>query len=134
MKQIRRSKSFMRRESKGYLLRTSLVNLFTPASSGSGNGRLPARHPAARGTTHTPPAAGVETQRQAGRTVFKFKPILGRATLRELTGLWKYRARRFRLIYEVDRKARLIRIFALGHRQEVYEELAERLRAARRRK
>ena len=94
----------MRRESKGYLLRTSLVNLFTPASSGSGNGRLPARHPASRGTTHTPPAAGVETQRQAGRTVFKFKPILGRATLRELTGLWKYKVKRFRLIYEVDRK------------------------------
>ena len=34
--------------------------------------------------------------------------------LRELTGLWKYKARRFRLIYKVDRKARLIRIFAIG--------------------
>jgi hypothetical protein len=45
-----------------------------------------------------------------------------------LTGLWKYKVRRFRLIYEVDRKARLIRIFALGHRREVYEELAARLR------
>jgi mRNA-degrading endonuclease RelE of RelBE toxin-antitoxin system len=42
--------------------------------------------------------------------------------------------RRFRLIYEVDRKARLIRIFAIGHRREVYEELADRLREARRRK
>jgi hypothetical protein len=39
-----------------------------------------------------------------------------------------------RLIYEVDRKARLIRIFAIGHRREVYEELAARLREARRRK
>ena len=39
-----------------------------------------------------------------------------------------------RVIYEVDRKARLIRIFAIGHRREVYEELADRLREARRHK
>jgi mRNA interferase RelE/StbE len=61
-------------------------------------------------------------------------PFSGEPLLRELTGLWKYKVRRFRLIYEVDRKARLIRIFALGHRREVYEELADRLREARRRK
>jgi len=46
----------------------------------------------------------------------------------------KYKVRRFRLIYEVDRKARLIRIFAIGHRLEVYEELADQLRETRRRK
>jgi mRNA-degrading endonuclease RelE of RelBE toxin-antitoxin system len=39
--------------------------------------------------------------------------------------------RRFRLIYENDRKARLIRIFAIGHRREIYEELADKLREAR---
>lgn len=61
-------------------------------------------------------------------------PFSGEPLLRELTGLWKYKVRRFRLIYEVDRKARLIRIFAIGHRREVYEELADRLREARRRK
>ncbi len=61
-------------------------------------------------------------------------PFSGEPLLRELTGLWKYKVRRFRLIYEVDRKARLIRIFALGHRREVYEELADRLRKARGRK
>ena len=70
MKQIRRSKSFMQRESKACLSRPSSLNLCTPAGSGNGNGRLPARHPAACGTTHTPPAAGVETQRQAGPTFF----------------------------------------------------------------
>jgi mRNA-degrading endonuclease RelE of RelBE toxin-antitoxin system len=42
--------------------------------------------------------------------------------------------RRFRLIYEVDRKAWLIRIFAIGHRREIYEELANRLREAKQRK
>jgi mRNA-degrading endonuclease RelE of RelBE toxin-antitoxin system len=43
-------------------------------------------------------------------------------------GLWKYKVRCFRLIHEIDRKTRRIRIFAIGHRREVYEELADRLR------
>jgi mRNA interferase RelE/StbE len=61
-------------------------------------------------------------------------PFLGEPLLRELSGLWKYKVRRFRVIYKVDRKAWLIRIIAIGHRREVYEELADRLREARRRK
>jgi len=52
----------------------------------------------------------------------------------ELTGLWRMKVRRFRIIYEPDRKARMIRIFAIGHRREVYEEIAERLRQQRERK
>jgi mRNA-degrading endonuclease RelE of RelBE toxin-antitoxin system len=40
------------------------------------------------------------------------------------------KVRRFRIIYELDRKARLIMIFAIGHRREVYEELADRMRRA----
>jgi mRNA-degrading endonuclease RelE of RelBE toxin-antitoxin system len=58
----------------------------------------------------------------------------GEPLLRDLTGLRKYKVRRFCLIYEIDREARLIRIFAIGHRREGYEELGERLREARRRK
>jgi mRNA-degrading endonuclease RelE of RelBE toxin-antitoxin system len=36
--------------------------------------------------------------------------------------------RRFRIVYEFDRKARVIRIFAIGHRREIYEEAAALLR------
>jgi len=57
-------------------------------------------------------------------------PFSGAPLLRELSGLWKFKVRRFRIIYELDRKARVIRIFAIGHRREVYEELADRLRRA----
>ena len=64
--------------------------------------------------------------KQAVRSL-SLNPFSGEPLLRELTGLWKYKVRGFRLIYEVDRKARLIRIFAFGHRREVYEELADRL-------
>lgn len=55
-------------------------------------------------------------------------PFSGSLLLRELSGLWKFKVRRFRIIYELDRRARVIRIFAIGHRREVYEELADRLR------
>jgi len=57
-------------------------------------------------------------------------PFSGAPLIRELSGLWKFKVRRFRIVYELDRKARIIRIFAIAHRREVYEELADRLRRA----
>ena len=60
-------------------------------------------------------ASVVNISSQETRNNLKFKPVSGEPLLRELTRLWKYKVRRFRLIYEVDRKARLIRIFAIGH-------------------
>jgi len=61
-------------------------------------------------------------------------PFAGAPLMRELSELWKYKVRRFRIIYELDRKARFIMIFAIGHRREVYEQLADRVRQARDRK
>ena len=62
-------------------------------------------------------------------------PFSGAPLMRELlSGLWRFKVRRFRIIYELDRKARIIRIFAIGHRREVYEELADRLRQFARKK
>ncbi len=55
-------------------------------------------------------------------------PERGEPLLRDLDGLWKYRVRRFRIVYAVDRKARVIRVMAVGPRRNVYEELTERLR------
>ena len=71
--------------------------------------------------------------RQALRSL-SADPFAGAPLMRELSGLWKYKVRRFRIIYELDRKARVIRIYASDHRREVYEELAARLRQARERK
>jgi hypothetical protein len=36
------------------------------------------------------------------------------------------------IIYELDHEARVIRLFAVGYRREVFEELADRLRQAAR--
>ena len=55
-------------------------------------------------------------------------PSMGVSLRRELSGLLKFKVRRFRIIYELDRKARVIRIFAIGHRRDVYEEVAGQLR------
>lgn len=54
-------------------------------------------------------------------------PECGVPLLRELDGLWKYRVRRFRIVYAIDRKKRVIRLMAVGHRRHVYEELTVRL-------
>jgi mRNA-degrading endonuclease RelE of RelBE toxin-antitoxin system len=61
-------------------------------------------------------------------------PFAGTPLIGELTGLWRIKVRRFRIVYQMDRKAREIRIFAIGHRREVYEEIADRLRRGRERK
>jgi mRNA interferase RelE/StbE len=52
-------------------------------------------------------------------------PSLGEPLKAELAGFWKYRVRRFRIVYELDHKARLLRVLAIGHRGSVYERLAE---------
>jgi mRNA interferase RelE/StbE len=55
-------------------------------------------------------------------------PFSGEPLLRRLEGLWKYRVRRFRIVYAIESKRPVIRVFAVGHRREVYEELAEQMR------
>ncbi|OQW58830.1 MAG: cytotoxin [Nitrospira sp. ST-bin4] len=55
-------------------------------------------------------------------------PACGEPLKRELNGLRKYRVRRFRIVYAVDQKTRVIRLMAVGHRRHVYDELTERLR------
>jgi mRNA interferase RelE/StbE len=56
-------------------------------------------------------------------------PALGEPLQRELEGLWKYRVRRFRIVYAIDRGSRVLRVFAVGHRRTIYEELAAVVRA-----
>lgn len=58
-------------------------------------------------------------------------PSLGVPLLRELEGLWKYRVRRFRIVYSIDRGKRIVRIFAVGHRRTIYETLAALVRPPR---
>ena len=56
------------------------------------------------------------------------EPSIGEPIRRDLKGLWKLRVRRYRLVYAVDRPTRIVRIFAVGHRRGIYEEVAARIR------
>jgi mRNA interferase RelE/StbE len=47
----------------------------------------------------------------------------------ELRGRFKYRVRRYRIVYAVDRDHRIVRILSVGHRRSIYEELAQQPRA-----
>lgn len=58
-------------------------------------------------------------------------PGEGAPLVKELEGLWKYRVNRFRIVYAIDQRRKVIRVMAIGHRQSVYEELAEGVRAMR---
>jgi mRNA interferase RelE/StbE len=55
----------------------------------------------------------------------------GEPLQRELDGLWKYRVRRFRIVYAIDRRRKTIRIVAVGHRRVIYEEMADFVRRRR---
>ena len=55
-------------------------------------------------------------------------PELGQSLRRELEGLWKYRVRRFRIIYSIHRQKRIIRILAVGHRIGIYEQAAAQIK------
>ena len=62
------------------------------------------------------------------------RPECGEPLRGELKAYWKYRVRRFRIIYAIERRKRRIRIMAIAHRREVYEQLAIDLKVIRARK
>jgi mRNA interferase RelE/StbE len=55
-------------------------------------------------------------------------PDLGDALLRELAGLRKYRVRRFRIVFSVDRRGRHVQVMAVGERRHLYDDVAALLR------
>ena len=73
---------------------------------------------------HLPPE--VKRGVKAALRALAADPSIGELLRRDLEGLWKFRVRRYRLVYEVDRPARVLRIFAVGHRRDIYEEIVAR--------
>jgi mRNA interferase RelE/StbE len=59
-----------------------------------------------------------------------FNPECGEPLRGELSKYWKYRVRRYRIIYAVDRMKRVIRIMAIAHRRDIYEDFATQLKIA----
>jgi len=78
---------------------------------------------------HLPPE--VKRGIKAAIRALSADPAAGEPLQRELKGLWKYRVRRFRVVYAIDRPRRILRIMAIGHRRAVYEAMADFVRGRR---
>lgn len=65
---------------------------------------------------------------KAALRVLSAEPDRGIPLLGALEAFRKYRVRRFRIIYFVDRAHRVIKVFAIGHRRGIYEEVVSSLR------
>ncbi len=54
-------------------------------------------------------------------------PDLGKELQAELSSFRTYRFKRHRVVYSVDTKNKFIVVWAIGHRRDIYEYLAEQL-------
>lgn len=48
-------------------------------------------------------------------------PYLGKELQRELSGFWSYRFLRYRIVYQADPEEKIIIVWAVGHRRDIYE-------------
>jgi mRNA interferase RelE/StbE len=87
--------------------------------------RLSLRTAAAHVIRHLPP----EIKRAVKAALLQViaHPSSGEPLHGELAGLWKYRVRRYRVVYKVDRTAKSVEIVAVGRRRSIYEEVANLL-------
>ena len=75
---------------------------------------------------HLPPE--IKRPVKAALRAIAVDPAIGALLERELKGLWRFRVRRFRIVYGVDRPHRTVRVMAVAHRRHIYDDLAEIVR------
>ena len=75
---------------------------------------------------HLPPELK-RSVREALRALSR-KPSAGSPLRRELDGLWKYKVRRYRIVYALDGRRRVVRILAVAPRTDIYERMATSLK------
>ena len=78
---------------------------------------------------HLPP--GLKQAVKAALAALSADPMAGDALHDDLAGFRKYRVRRFRIVYQVDASARVLRVLGVGDRRTIYEELTQRLKEQR---
>ncbi len=54
-------------------------------------------------------------------------PHLGAPLKGKLEGLWKYRVRRYRVVYDFSKNSKTLRIYAVGHRKGIYDALESKM-------
>ena len=56
------------------------------------------------------------------------EPFLGKYLERNLSGYLCFRAKRYRIIYKIREKERVVEIHHVGHRRDIYELFGEQIR------
>jgi mRNA interferase RelE/StbE len=54
-------------------------------------------------------------------------PYLGKELQAELSGFWSYKFLRYRIVFKINTTKRVIVIWAIGHRRDIYETLGDHL-------
>ena len=75
--------------------------------------------PVAEVIAHLPPA--IKRDIKHALRILSTDPHAGEPLQRELKGLWKYRARSFRIVYRIIAASQQLPILAVGHRQTIYD-------------
>jgi mRNA interferase RelE/StbE len=76
-------------------------------------------------------SASIKRSIKAAIRAIGANPSAGEPLHRGLEGHWKFRVRRYRVIYRIDRRSNTVRIFAVGERRSIYEDVAAELRRSR---
>jgi mRNA interferase RelE/StbE len=56
-------------------------------------------------------------------------PSLGKELQTELSGFWSYRFLRYRIVFKVYTQKKLIIVWAIGHRRDIYETMNEHIQS-----
>lgn len=54
-------------------------------------------------------------------------PYLGKELQAELSGFWSYRFMRYRIVFKADSQKKIIIVFLIGHRRDIYETMSEHI-------
>ena len=54
-------------------------------------------------------------------------PFLAKELQAELSGFWSYKFLRYRIVFKVDAMEKVIVVWAIGHRRDIYETLSNHL-------
>jgi mRNA interferase RelE/StbE len=75
---------------------------------------------------HLPP--DIKRPVKAALRAISADPSIGAPLEGALKGLWRFRVRRFRIVYAIERSRRRVRVMAVAHRRHVYDDLTQILR------
>ncbi len=72
---------------------------------------------------HVPP--DLKQSIKSALRLLSTNPQSGTPLVKKLDGYWKYRVNRFRIVYAIAERTKVLRIVAIGHRRGIYEEVAK---------